>query len=45
LWDSSRHFDESTLPTQGVIMKAIEESFPGDEWDRNYAQRLKETMY
>ena len=45
LWDPSRHLDESALPSQGTIMKAIHESFPGEEWDRNYAQRLKETMY
>jgi hypothetical protein len=29
----------------GAIMKAIQQSFPAQEWDRNYAQRLKETMY
>jgi uncharacterized protein len=45
LWDPSRHLDESALPSQGTIMKGIQRSFPGDEWDRNYAQRLKETMY
>jgi PPOX class probable FMN-dependent enzyme len=45
LWDPSRQLDESALPSQGTIMKAIQESFPGEEWDRNYAQRLKETMH
>lgn len=45
LWDSTQHRDESELPSHGTMMKAIQESFPGEEWDRNYAQRLKETMY
>jgi len=45
LWDSTMHLDESALPSQGTIMKAIQQSFPGAEWDRNYAQRLKDTMY
>src|SRR6516162_2230256 len=29
LWDPSRQLDESALPSQGTIMKAIQESFPG----------------
>lgn len=45
LWDPSKHLDESALPSHGVMMKAIQESFPGADWDRDYAQRLKETMY
>lgn len=45
LWDSTQHRDESELPSHGTMMKAIQESFPGEEWDRNYAQRLKDTMY
>ena len=45
LWDPSRYLDENALPSQGVMMKAIQQSFPGEEWDRNYAERLKETMY
>jgi hypothetical protein len=39
------HLDESALPSQGTVMKAIEQSFPGAEWDSNYAKRLKDTMY
>jgi PPOX class probable FMN-dependent enzyme len=45
LWDPSKHLDESALPSQGTMMKAIQQGFPGEEWDRNYAQRLKGTMY
>jgi hypothetical protein len=45
LWDPAKHLDESALPSHGEMMKAIEQSFAGEEWDRNYAQRLKETMY
>jgi PPOX class probable FMN-dependent enzyme len=45
LWDPSRHLDESALPSQGIMMKALQQSFPGEEWDRNYERRLKETMY
>ena len=45
LWDPSHHRDESCLPSHGTMMQAIKESFPGEDWDRNYAKRLAETMY
>ena len=45
VWDAANHLDESALPSHGTMMKAIEASFPGEDWDRNYAQRLQETMY
>ena len=45
LWDPGQHRDESCLPSHGAMMQAIKDSFPGEDWDRNYAQRLKETMY
>ena len=45
LWDSAQHLDEKALPSHGTMMKAIQESFAGEEWDRNYPRRLKETMY
>ena len=45
LWDPAQHLDESALPSHGTMMQAIRESFAGEEWDRNYPQRLKETMY
>lgn len=45
LWDASRHLQESDLPSSGTMMKALKEGFDGDEYDRNYPQRLKETIY
>ncbi len=45
VWDPANHLEESALPSHGTMMKAIEANFPGEDWDRNYAQRLKETMY
>jgi PPOX class probable FMN-dependent enzyme len=45
LWDPTRHLDESALPSQGTMMKAIQESFAAEDWDRTYAQRLQQTMY
>lgn len=45
LWDPSKHLDESALPSQGIMMKAIRDSFPAEEWDRTYADRLRDTMY
>ena len=45
LWDPSRHLDESALPSQGTMMKAIQQSFSGEEWDQKYAQRLEKTIY
>ena len=45
LWDASRHVEESRLPSSGTIMKSLQQGFDGDSYDRNYPQRLKETIY
>jgi uncharacterized protein len=45
LWDPTQHLDESALPSHGTMMQAINQSFQGEEWDRNYGERLKQTMY
>jgi uncharacterized protein len=45
LWDASRHLAESDLPTSGTIMKALLQGFDGDSYDREYPQKLKETIY
>ena len=45
LWDASRHLDESSLPSSGTIMKSLQQGFDGDSYDRDYPQRLKETIY
>jgi PPOX class probable FMN-dependent enzyme len=46
LWDASRYVDESqSLPSSGTIMKSLQQGFDADAYDRNYPQRLKETIY
>jgi PPOX class probable FMN-dependent enzyme len=45
LWDVSRHVAEQALPSSGVMMKALQKDFDADAYDRNYPQRLKETIY
>ena len=45
LWDPSLHLAESSLPSSGTIMKALQQGFDGDAYDRDYPQRLKETIY
>ena len=45
LWDPSRHLAETDLPSSGTIMKALQTGFDGDAYDREYPQRLKETIY
>ena len=45
LWDPSLHLDESSLPSSGTIMKSLQQGFDGDAYDREYPQRLKETIY
>ncbi len=45
LWDPSRHIAETALPSTGVMMKALQESFDAETYDRDYPRRLKETIY
>ena len=45
LWDPSLHVDKNHLPSSGTMMKALQSGFDGDAYDRNYPQRLKETIY
>lgn len=45
LWDAALHVGEESLPSSGTIMKALQKGFDGDAYDRNYPQRLKETIY
>ncbi|MFO1162530.1 MAG: pyridoxamine 5'-phosphate oxidase family protein [Reyranellaceae bacterium] len=45
LWDPARYLAESDLPSSGTIMKALQAGFDGDSYDREYPQRLKETIY
>ena len=45
LWDASRHVDESRLPSSGTMLKALQPEFDAATYDRDYPQRLKETIY
>jgi PPOX class probable FMN-dependent enzyme len=45
LWDASRHLAESDLPSSGIMMKALQAGFDAEAYDRDYPQRLKETIY
>lgn len=45
LWDPGRHVAENELPSSGTIMKALAQDFDGVAYDRDYPQRLKETIY
>jgi PPOX class probable FMN-dependent enzyme len=45
LWDPNQQLDEKSLPSPGTIMQALQANFAGEEWDRNYAQRTKDTLY
>ena len=45
LWDASRHLPESALPSSGTMMKALQEGFDAESYDRNYPQHLKATIY
>jgi PPOX class probable FMN-dependent enzyme len=45
LWDPSRHLPESALPSSGTMMKALQAEFDAETYDREYPQRLKETIY
>ncbi len=45
LWKPESHVDPNTLPSAGTMMGAIEESFDGEEWDKNYPERIRQTIY
>jgi PPOX class probable FMN-dependent enzyme len=45
LWDPTRHIDPKALPGSAEILKALQPGFDGDAYERNYPQRLKETIY
>jgi len=45
LWDPSQHVSEDALPSTGTIMRALRESFPGEEFDRNNPTRIEGTLY
>lgn len=45
IWDPSHFLTESDLPSSGVIMQALQKDFDAATYDREYPQRLKETIY
>lgn len=49
LWDESSHIDRSELPTAGDMVEVFAEmnsvKFDGKEYDANYPDRLKKTIY
>lgn len=46
LWNPARHIDPKSLPTAGQILAGLsEERVGGSDYDRNWAQRAKETMW
>ncbi len=45
LWDASRHVAADALPSSGTMMKALQQGFDGEAYDRAYPQRLRETIY
>ena len=45
LWDPALHIKETDLPSSGVMIKALQADFDAEAYDKNYPQRLKETIY
>ena len=46
LWDASRHVERASLPSNGTILAAITQGKEGgEEYDRAYPARLRETIY
>jgi len=46
LWDPTRHVERKSLPSNGTILAAITKgAMGGEEYDRAYPARLRETIY
>ena len=46
LWDASRHVERTSLPSNGTILAAITKgAMGGEEYDRAYPERVRETIY
>ncbi len=46
LWDVARHVDRASLPSNGTILAAITKGeHGGEEYDKAYPARLRETIY
>ena len=45
LWQSDSHVDRSELPSIGTILQELSSDFDGGQYDRDYPERLKKTIY
>ena len=45
LWQAEAKVDRATLPTTGQMISALDDSFDGESYDRNYSEYQKETIY
>ena len=45
LWDPTSHVDRKELPSNGEMIKALAPDFDGETYDKNYPQRIKDTIY
>ena len=45
LWDPFAQIERSELPSIGTMIKTIKSDFDGDQYDQNYPERLKQTLY
>jgi len=45
LWQPEAQLERSALPSNGEMLKAIDDSFDADSYDRNYPDHLQKTLY
>ena len=45
LWDPSTHVDRKSLPSNGEMIKGLMPDFDAETYDKNYPQRVKDTIY
>lgn len=45
LWQSEAQVERSELPSIGTILQALSSDFDGRQYDRDYPERLKKTIY
>jgi len=45
LWESDAKIERSQLPSIGSILQALESDFDGKQYDNDYPDRLKKTIY
>lgn len=49
LWDSAHHIERDELPSTGEMVKVFTDSqgvqFDPDEYDKNYPEHMRKTIY